>query len=224
MTPENTVALTPVDLIDEAQADFLAELQEETEARTDPQAASQSESLADSQGKLRAESPAEQFLQIYLAGDVPFLLPVISLVEIMKIPMEQVVPMFQMAPWVMGVYNCRGEVLWLADLNHFLGMTPWYEQQGSATKHTAVIVRGALPADAAMGEKQATLGLIVSRVEGMVSGLPEAIEPLSPGHALEGVEARVLQFLNGCWRDEAGTVQLILDSSAILAAMVGSEP
>lgn len=164
---------------------------------------------------LTATSIEQQFLQVYLDQNLPFLLPVDSLVEIMKVSIGQVVPMFQMAPWVMGVYNWRGEVLWMADLNHFLGLAPWYEQSESATKHTAIVIkspRSAVPT----GDKPATLGLIVSRVEGMTSYPLEAVQTsvekleISPGF---------LPFLQGCYLGDADTPQLILDGAAILAAM-----
>jgi chemotaxis signal transduction protein len=74
------------------------------------------------------ESPDIQFLQVYLAHDQPYLLPVEALVELLTVPIEQVMPMFGMAPWVVGVHNLRGEVLWVADFNHFLGLAPWYGQ------------------------------------------------------------------------------------------------
>ncbi|HEY9880047.1 MAG TPA: chemotaxis protein CheW [Leptolyngbyaceae cyanobacterium] len=160
-------------------------------------------------------SAEQQFLQIYLDQDLPFLLPVESLVEIMKVPIGQVIPMFQMAPWVMGVYNWRGEVLWMADLNHFLGLAPWYEQSEPTTKHTAVVIKSP-PSMVQAGDKPAMLGLIVSRVEGMASYPLEAIQP-----SVENLDIspNFLPFLQGCYLADAEPPRLILDGSAILVAM-----
>ncbi|MBD2257758.1 chemotaxis protein CheW [Pseudanabaena sp. FACHB-2040] len=170
--------------------------------------------------ELEASSSEEQFLQIYLDGDLSFLLPVKTLVEIIKISIDQVVPMFQMAPWVMGVYNCRGEVLWMMDLNHFLGLPPWYEQDNSMTKHTAVVIKAPRSAEKWAKDNRPTLGLIVNRVEGMVSSPSEAIQPLPTGFAEPGL----MPFLSGVWQAGTGANHLILDSTAILRAAAHLEP
>lgn len=225
MNSDNAVAAPPANLTQAVQADAPTELPPEKlpALEASPGAEPLEQAATDLQPEPQADPQTEQFLQIGLASSSLFLLPVASLVEIIKIPMEQVVPIFQMAPWVMGVYNCRGEVLWLVDLNQYLGMTPWYEQQGSATKHTAVIVQGLLPSGSAE-DRQAKLGWVVSRVEGMVSCSPEAIEPLPADLEPAEVGARLLPFSTGCWRDASGAAQLILDSAAILTAMASSAP
>ncbi|HEY9877183.1 MAG TPA: chemotaxis protein CheW [Leptolyngbyaceae cyanobacterium] len=162
-----------------------------------------------------ATQAEQQFLQIYLDQELPFLLPVESLVEIMKVPIGQVVPMFQMAPWVMGVYNWRGEVLWMADLNHFLGLAPWYEQAEPTTKHTAVVIKS--PRSTVQpGDKPALLGLIVSRAEGMISYPVEAIQPSA--EKLE-ISSNFLPFLQGYYLEDANAPRLVLDGAAILLAM-----
>ncbi|MBD0334349.1 MAG: chemotaxis protein CheW [Cyanobacteria bacterium Co-bin13] len=156
----------------------------------------------------------EQFLQVYLDGDLSILLPVKTLVEIIKLPIDQVVPMFQMAPWVMGVYNCRGEVLWMIDLNHFLGLSPWYEQDNPTTKHTSVVIKAPPSEESWTRDNRPTLGLIVNRVEGMVSCPVEAVQPLPEGSAGPGL----VPFVSGVWQTGTGVAHLILDSTAILRA------
>jgi positive phototaxis protein PixI len=167
-----------------------------------------------------AAAPEAQFLQIYLDGDRSFLLPVAALVEIMKVPIAQVVPMFQMAPWVMGVYNCRGDVLWVVDLNHLLGLSPWYEQDNPTTRHTVVVIKAPPSADRWARDNRPTLGLVVSQVEGMVACPLESIEPPEAGSA----DPRLTPLLSGVWSAPAGTVHLILDSAAILRAAADLDP
>lgn len=156
-----------------------------------------------------------QFLQIYLSPDRPLLLPVDTLVEIMKIPVGQIAPMFQMPAWVMGVYNWRGDVLWMADLDHFLRQRPWYSQDEAGIKHTAVVVRSRSPY-ASSAAKPLTLGWVLHRVEGMVSLPPAEIQSAA---LLETVEPDLLPFLSGIWQDETGFTHWILDSSGLFAAM-----
>ncbi|MEW6496269.1 MAG: chemotaxis protein CheW, partial [Cyanobacteriota bacterium] len=47
----------------------------------------------------------QQFLRFHLVPDTTALLPMEQLIEVLTIPTGQIVPIFQMPPWVMGVYN-----------------------------------------------------------------------------------------------------------------------
>lgn len=162
------------------------------------------------------ETPTAQFLQLYLDANLPVLLPVEPLVEIMTIPIDQIVPLFQMPAWVMGVYNWRGEVLWMVDLNHFLGLTPWYQQTQYGSKHTAVVLQAGALDRFPGAEKLAVLGLIVNRVENMVACNPELLQPPSDQ---QNIPATIQPFLQGCWQKSIAEQHLILDSAAILQAM-----
>jgi len=189
----------------------------------------QPESQPESQPELQIETqpdtpPDEQYLQITLNGDLPLLLPGTNLVEIMKLAIGQVVPMFEMAPWVMGIYNWRGDMLWVADLGHFLGLAPWYNQAEAATRHTVVVVKPPYSAAQSGDEPLPTLGLVVSAVGAMVSYPATARQPLpdpttTPGGPAARIEPGFLPFLRGCCPDRAGQPQLILDGTALLAAM-----
>ncbi|TVQ09000.1 MAG: chemotaxis protein CheW [Leptolyngbya sp. DLM2.Bin27] len=175
-------------------------------------------------GASPAAPPAAQFLQITLNGDLPLLLPGPNLVEIMKLALGQVVPMFEMAPWVMGLYNWRGDMLWVADLGHFLGLAPWYNQAEATTRHTVVVVKPADSAAQPAAEPLPTLGLVVSAVEAMVSYPAAALQPLpdpttTPGGPAARIEPGFLPFLQGCCPDRAGQPQLVLDGTALLTAM-----
>lgn len=165
--------------------------------------------------------PEEQFLQVTVNGGLPLLLPGANLVEIMKLSIGQVVPMFQMAPWVMGLYNWRGEMLWVADLGHFLGFAPWYNQAEAATRHTVVVIKPPYAADQPTDEQPPTLGLVVNTVEAMVAYPVSALQPLSTAISDQSiaVEPGLLPFLRGCCVDSADRPQLILDGTAVLNAM-----
>ncbi|MBD1875403.1 chemotaxis protein CheW [Nodosilinea sp. FACHB-131] len=164
--------------------------------------------------------PEEQFLKVIVNGGLPLLLPGANLVEIMKLSIGQVVPMFQMAPWVMGLYNWRGEMLWVADLGHFLGFAPWYNQAEAATRHTVVVIKPPYTADQPADEPPPTLGLVVNAVEAMVAYPTPALQPLSAASGQSiSVEPGLLPFLRGCCVDSADRPQLILDGTAVLNAM-----
>lgn len=159
-------------------------------------------------------SPEKQFIQFSLTASTPLLLSVLHLVEILTVPIGQVVPVFQMPPWVMGVYNWRGDILWMVDLNHLGGFSPWYQQKGYASKHTVIIVQ--YKADQpATSDKQLTLGLVVNQVENMVICEPEDIHPLAKNEVPVGIES----FLQGSWSGSTETAHWILNIETIIQTM-----
>ncbi|MGG6237708.1 chemotaxis protein CheW [Nodosilinea sp. AN01ver1] len=166
-------------------------------------------------------SAEDQFLQVSVNGDLPLLLPGVNLVEIMKLTIGQVVPMFDMAPWVMGIYNWRGDMLWIADLGHFLGFAPWYRQAEATTRHTVVVIKPPYDRDQPAHAQPPTLGLVVSAVEAMVAYPASAMQPLLDGQSAIAapIEPGLLPFLQGCYPDSQGRPQLVLDGTAVLAAM-----
>src|ERR671932_579685 len=84
---------------------------------------------------------SEQFLRFHLLPDTTVLLPIQQLTEVLTIPKGQIIPIFQMPPWVMGAYNWRGEVLWMVDLGHLVGLTPWHQQANITSAHTAIVLQ-----------------------------------------------------------------------------------
>lgn len=157
--------------------------------------------------------PEHQFIQLSIQTGAPLLLSVLSLIEILTIETSQVVPMFQLPPWVMGVYNWRGSMLWIADLNHLMGLPPWYQQSGYGSKHTVVVLRESAQQTAASENR--VLGLVINQVHDMVVCDPALI------HTLESLEipAEMMSFLAGHWQGQGGETQWILSGAKIFQAM-----
>ena len=88
-----------------------------------------------------AKTVDEQFLRLHLVPDMTVLLPVRSLTEVLTIPVSQIVPIPHMPAWVMGIYNWRGDILWMVDLGHLCGLTPWYQKATSITIHPSVVLQ-----------------------------------------------------------------------------------
>jgi positive phototaxis protein PixI len=57
-----------------------------------------------------------QFLSFHLTSELQAMLPTAQLAEIASVDPSQIVPIFELPTAVMGVYNRRGEVLWVVDL------------------------------------------------------------------------------------------------------------
>jgi positive phototaxis protein PixI len=164
----------------------------------------------------KASSKAsEQFLRFYLLPDTTALLPIQQLTEVLTISRDQIVPIFQMPPWVMGVYNWRGEILWIVDLGHLVGLTPWHQQPVSASAYTAVVLQARCDRATPASVKSQMLGVVVNRVEDIEWCDPDSMQsppssPVTPG---------LVPFLRGYWLKSNGEMLLLIDGPAILAAM-----
>jgi positive phototaxis protein PixI len=160
----------------------------------------------------------QSFLQFYLTTNRLVLISVQQLMEILTFPTGQIVPMFQMPPWVMGVHNWRGEVLWMVDFNHLVGLTPWYQQSEYTAKHTVVVIRS--PLNASWATEELMLGLVVNRVEDMVICAPDTIcPPADPPPDMPGIKP----FLRGYWQPSPDQQHCIVDGAAILKVLSTAE-
>jgi positive phototaxis protein PixI len=156
----------------------------------------------------------EQFLRFHLEPDTKVMLPVAQLTEVLTIPLGQIVPIPHMPAWVMGVYNWRGEILWMVDLGHLVGMTPWHQQLQKGSTYRAFVLRTS-GGSTKMTNKGQALGLIISRVEDIEWCNPEEIQ--SPPAA--AVEPGLAPFLRGFWLKPDGDIIVALEGEAVMAAM-----
>ncbi len=175
-----------------------------------------SPSLGSSATVIDAASPlsSEQFLRCHLFPDALVALPVAQLTEVLKIPVGQITPIPHLPAWVMGVYNWRGEVLWMVDLGHLLGFTPWHQQALSTSYYTAAVLRPA-PNVAAEGSNSQMIGLVVTQVQDIEWFDPGQIQSPPPS----AVTPEMAPFLRGYWLKTSGEILACLDGTAILAAM-----
>ena len=164
----------------------------------------------------KASSTAnEQFLRFHLVPDTTILLPIEQLTEVLTIARDQIVPIFHMPPWVMGVYNWRGEILWMVDLGHLVGLTPWHQQPLSASAYTAVVLQVSDKHSTSTNAQSLMLGLVVNRVEDIEWCDLDVIQ--SPPSST--VTPELVPFLRGYWLKANGEMLLLIDGQAIMAAM-----
>ena len=164
---------------------------------------------------LSSSRATEQFLRFYLWPNTTALLPVQQLTEVLTIPRNQIVPIFQMPAWVMGAYNWRGEVLWMVDLGHLVGLTPWHKQANNASAYTAIVLQSPAQESTATNPKIENLGLVVSRVEDIEWCNSDEIQ--SPPAST--VTPELVPFLRGFWLKANGEMLVALDGKAIIASM-----
>jgi positive phototaxis protein PixI len=170
------------------------------------------------QQDLAAASPSSQsqeFLRLHLVPDTTALLPVKQLTEVLTVSIGQIVPIPHMPAWVMGVYNWRGEILWMVDLGHLCGLTPWYEQDTNISTYSAVVLQAVGTQTTSVWARSQMLGLVVNQIEDMEWCDPALIQPL-PHSTLT---PKLAPFLYGYWWKSNDDMLAILDGEAILAAM-----
>ncbi len=161
-----------------------------------------------------ASTATQQFLRFHLVPDTTALLPMEQLIEVLTIPVGQIVPIFQMPPWVMGVYNWRGEILWLVDLGHLVGLTPWHQQVHSTSVYKAIVLQSNSTV-AAPNASNSVLGLVVNRVEDIEWCNTDLIQ--SPPSST--VTPELAPFLRGYWMKSNGDMLVVMEGQAILGAM-----
>lgn len=176
----------------------------------------------------------EQFLRLHLTADFPALLPVQQVKEVLTIPRDQIVPIPEMPAWVIGIYNWRGEILWMVDVGHLCGLTPWYQQPAYVSMHSTVVLRvkeTPKPTPGKMLEKMLgnplgepaeempavmqTLGLVVNAVEDMEVCDLSLIQSLP----LSSLPPQLAAFLRGYWWKSDDDMLAVLEGEAIMAAM-----
>jgi positive phototaxis protein PixI len=147
-------------------------------------------------------SQTEQFLTFSLPTNLA-ILPTKNLTEVLTLSAQQIVPIPDLAPSIVGVCNWRGEVLWLVDLNVVLnGGEPLPPLQSS---HYSAII---------MHHNGQTLGLIVSQVTQMVWCGTAEIQDLP----LTKTMSQTSPFIQGYWISPQSDTFLVLNAAEILTS------
>lgn len=73
---------------------------------------------------LEQQSDLAKFLRFYFSLEDTALLPLKNVKEVLNIPLMGILPVPHMPDCLIGIYNYRGEILWLVDLGAQLGFVP----------------------------------------------------------------------------------------------------
>jgi len=122
----------------------------------------------------------QRFLRLQLCPEKTALLTVDEIVAIATATISDILPVPHMPKCVLGLYNWRGEMLWLVDLGQQVGFSGLF-QFGSTFMAVIVEVNGQ------------TLGLCVPQVHDIESYDPQLIHAAS----LEMFSAQFLPFVRG---------------------------
>lgn len=138
----------------------------------------------------------QKFLRFQLGGKDTTLIAVEPIVEIIPLKIREILPVPQMPSYVLGIYNWRGDMLWLTDLGHLVGFPPLFQSRSSASRAMAIVV----------GFEEKSMGLVVSEVTDIEAYSRSQMRPSDPQLFSE----QLLPFLQGYF---------ITDSNDILVAL-----
>ena len=161
-----------------------------------------------------SQTEEKQFLKFHLHPHTKLMLPIKQITEVLKIQFGQIVPIPQMPSWVMGVYNWRGDILWMVDLGNLIGFPAWHQNENNSSNQTAIVLSPNKENNRSHVEPNIDLGLVVARVEDIE--LCDVAKIQSPPSSM--LTPQLEPFLRGYWLKEDEMV-LVLDGKAIISAM-----
>ena len=120
-------------------------------------------------------------LRFFLESGEELAMPAMGIREVLAIASDQITPVPNVSPYLLGILNLRGQVVWVTDVGQFLGEPkPITIDQGELS--IIVIESGEM-----------ILGLAVSSVKGMEWLNAETLRPAS------NVNDNLLPFIAGEW-------------------------
>jgi positive phototaxis protein PixI len=82
----------------------------------------------------------QKFLSFSLGVSDTAVIPLEQITEVVQIPLTEICGVPQMPNCVVGIYNWRGEMLWLVDLEEMLGYPPLLQGSNFLSKMMALVL------------------------------------------------------------------------------------
>lgn len=111
------------------------------------------------------EDTSQRFLRFKLSGEYGTLLPLETVAEILQLAPVEILPVPEVPNHLLGVYNWRGTILWLTDLNALVGSSPLWQQTPFLEQSFVIVVES--------GERM--VGLVVEHIDEVEMVAPETI-------------------------------------------------
>jgi positive phototaxis protein PixI len=170
----------------------------------------------------------QQFLRFLLQPGLMALIEIDRVMELVNIPISRVVPMPHLPPAVRGVYNWRGDILWIVDLAVLLAggkeVSRKYRSLQPIVILNSTVVTDRTPAPAAQPLRSPlAAAAIEDRADTAIGAIVEEIVEIEwcdldlisstlPAH----LDPELSKWMRGVWESPTGENYLVLDASAIL--------
>jgi positive phototaxis protein PixI len=155
--------------------------------------------------EIKGNETGERFLGFNIQPDTSALISLNNLQGAIDLPVNEILPVPQMAPYLLGIVNWRGKSTWVADLAQFMGGEYYSQRCPQATKVTTLMVQ--------IGTT--TIGLAVDRTISVAIYDPAAAISVDDNF----VSAKMRRFLGGYFLDPEDRTWLLIDLPRIFQAM-----
>jgi chemotaxis signal transduction protein len=132
-----------------------------------------------------------RFLRFYVNAEDTALLPLNSIQQVLKVPATEILPVPHMPDCVLGIYNWRGEMLWLVDVAQQLGFASVLMQSAGRETVTAIVIQ----------TDRKFLGLVVPQLRDIEV---HSLQQLHPPTA--AFPAKLLSFMQGYFTSSSSPV------------------
>jgi positive phototaxis protein PixI len=148
---------------------------------------------------VKPKQPSTQLLSFKLTSTLQGALSTELLSEVLTLEASQIVPIFDLPESVMGICNHRGDVLWLIDLAHLLGLEPLFSQN-TGTVYSVMV----------LSFQHLILGVVVAKVGHLISCNPAVIQPLAANEPF-----KLGEVLQGLYQDPQGNTFRVVNGQEI---------
>ncbi|MBT9311997.1 chemotaxis protein CheW [Leptothoe kymatousa] len=149
------------------------------------------------------EDTRQRFLRFQTCADEATLLPLKDIAAVLQVTIDELLPVPDMATWLLGVCNWRGEMLWLVDVNSLLGKVPLWHQNPRLETMMVIVIQA----------EERSVGLAVEQVDDVELIDPDRIvqseklgaaitDPMVAGHLPEhgGIILDALRLVDHSFR------------------------
>ena len=161
----------------------------------------------------------QQFLRFSIQPGSMALIEIDRVMELVNIPISRVVPMPHLPPAVRGVYNWRGDILWIVDLAVLLGGGKEVSRKYRSLQPIVILSSTtAMPERSSLGsttldhQADSAIGVIVEEIIEIEWCDLELISPNLP----TSIDPELAKWMRGIWESPTGENFLVLDATAIL--------
>ena len=163
--------------------------------------------------------PRQQFLRFQLQPSLPHQVASLGwgieidrVTELVNLPLDRVVPMPHLPPAVMGVYNWRGEILWIINLATLFGVTTPTTLPRHRRFQPLMIINSTATSNSVLEhQQQQPIGLMVDEISEIEWCDLELITAALPAN----IDPKLSKWATGSWQSIAGEHLPILNGNAI---------
>lgn len=157
---------------------------------------------------LQTEQQEQKFLTFHLGDKDTAVISLSNITEVLQVSPLEICGVPQMPSCVAGIYNWRGEMLWLIDIESMLGYESLAKSHNITSKMMAVVVR----------KEGKYLGLLVRQLMDIESFDIDSLKPVN----LDLFSREIASLLEGYFIDANEQMIISLDAKSIIDSSMWS--